>query len=137
MKAILRTVWAITTVLFVSAIALAAEGLPEKYNLDNELTPVTEISKYNMMGWETVDNQSFVLQTTPSDYYLIVLSSPSDKLVYSENIAITTNNDTVKPGYNNVLVTGQGFEEKHIINKIYKFKDAEQVKTIKEKLTGK
>jgi hypothetical protein len=43
----------------------------------------------------------------------------------------------VKPGYNNVIVQGSGFKDTYIINRIYKFKDYEQVKTIREQITGR
>jgi len=127
----------ISTVLLIALLCAAAWAeMPAKYNLDNQLEKVTEISKYNFMSWEKVDRQSFVLQTSPSDYYLIVLSSPSDKLLFTETIKIPDTNAMVKPGYNNVIVQGSGFKETYIINKIYKFKDSKQVKEIKDQLTG-
>jgi hypothetical protein len=114
----------------------ASSGVPEKYNLDSQMQKVTEISKYNFMSWQTVDKQSFVLQTSPSDYYLIVLSNPSDKIMFAETIKIADTNAMVKPGYNNVIVKGNGFTDTYIINKIYKFKDSAQIKTITAQLTG-
>jgi hypothetical protein len=81
----------------------ASAGVPEKYNLDNQLEKVTEISKYNFMSWDTVDKQSFVLQTSPNDYYLIILSTPSDKIMFTETIKIADTNAMVKPGYNRQL----------------------------------
>lgn len=127
----------ISVVFFLASLcAAAAVEVPAKYNLDNQLEKVSEISKYNFMSWEKVDRQSFVLQTSPSDYYLVVLSSPSDKLLFTETIKIPDTNAMVKPGYNNVIVQGSGFKETYIINKIYKFKDSNQVKEIKDQLTG-
>jgi hypothetical protein len=125
------------TLFMLSACATTPAKTPEKYNLDDQMENVTEITKYNMMGWETVDKQSFVLQTSPSDYYLIVLTSPSDHLLFSEVIGINATGAVVKPGYNTVFVKGSAFEETYIINKIYKFKDPSQVKAIKDQLTGK
>ncbi|MGA1865040.1 MAG: DUF6491 family protein [bacterium] len=124
--------------LFVSSFcAYARAEVPAKYNLDNQLEKVSEISKYNFMSWDKVDNQSFILQTSPSDYYLIVLSSPSGRLAYSETISIPDTNAMVKPGYNNVIIKGNGFKDTCIISRIYKFKDSEQVKAIKTQLTEK
>lgn len=123
--------------LFTGSSTIAAPAdLPAKYNLDNQLEKVTEISKYNFMSWNKVDNQSFVLQTSPNDYYLIVLSSPSTKLMFTETIKIPDTNSMVKPGYNNVIVSGNGFTESYIINRIYRFKDSDQIKEIKAQLTG-
>jgi len=130
--------WMISMMLFVSSLCTYARaGVPVKYNLDNQLEKVSEISKYNFMSWDKVDNQSFILQTSPSDYYLIVLSSPSDRLIYSETISIPDINAMVKPGYNNVIVKGNGFKDICIINRIYKLKDSEQIKDIKKQLTEK
>jgi len=111
------------------------DSIPPKYNLDAQLEKVAEISKYNFMSWDNVDNQSFVLQTGPGDYYLIVLSSPSNKLMFSETIEIPDTNAMVKPGFNNVIVRGNGFKESYIINRIYKFKDYQEVKAIKAQLS--
>jgi len=123
--------------LFITSVcSVATAEIPAKYNLDNQLEKVSEISKYNFMSWDKVDNQSFILQTSPSTYYLIVLSSPSDRLPFTETIQIPDTNAMVKPGYNNVIVQGNGFKDTYVINKIYKFKDFEQVKKIKALLTG-
>jgi hypothetical protein len=137
MKKIKITAMIFTAIFAAFTCSAESAELPAKYNLDNQMQKVSEISKYNFMSWERVDNQSFVLQTSPSDYYLIVLSSPSDKLNFAETIKIPDTNAMVKPGYNNVIVQGSGFTDTYIINRIYKFKDYAQVKTIREQITGR
>ena len=117
-------------------VSVNMDNIPQKYNLDTQLERATEISKYNFMSWDNVDNQSFVLQTGPGDYYLIVLSRLSNKLMFSETIGIPDTNAMIKPGFNDVIVPSNGFEESYIINRIYKFKDYEQVKAIKAQLRG-
>ena len=127
----------IFSTLFIASICAAAPAMvPEKYNLDNKLEKVDSIYKYKLMSWNRIDNQSFELQTGPSEYYLIVLSFPSDKLPFTEHIKITDTNGMVRPGYNNVIVRGSGFKDNLVINKIYKFKDANQVKEIEAELTA-
>jgi hypothetical protein len=127
----------IFALLCLASVSFAASSrLPAKYDLDKQLEKVDSIYKYKFMGWDKIDNQSLVVQTSPNDYYLIILSSPSDRLLFSEYISINSLNNTVKPGYNDVIVRGSGFKEKYIINKIYKFKDAKQVKEIEAQLTG-
>jgi hypothetical protein len=134
----LKEIIIIFAVIFITSICFAASAQPPaKYNLDDQLQKVSEISKYNFMSWDRIDTQSFVLQTSPNDYYLIVLSSPSTKLPFAETIRIPDTNAMVKPGYNNVIVKGNGFTDNCVINKIYKFKDHAQIETIKEQLTGK
>jgi hypothetical protein len=137
MKKTIKQLAMIFIVLLIASVCAAAPAqIPAKYNLDDKLEKITEISKYNFMSWETVDNQSFVLQTSPSDYYLIVLSSPSNKILFSENVKINSTNSMVKPGYNNVIINNNGMKEECIINKIYKFKDAKQKSEITAQLAG-
>jgi len=123
--------------IFASAYAMASNSVPEKYNLDGQLEKISVITDYTFMGWNKIDNQSFVLQTGPGDYYLVVLSSPSDHLLFSENVRIDSTNNMVRPGYSNVFVYGNGFNERYIINRIYKFKDPAQMKDVESQLTGK
>jgi len=137
MKPIKRMAMIFVAIFMAYACSAEPAELPAKYNLDNQMQKVSEISKYNFMSWETIDNQSFVLQTGPSDYYLIILSSPSDKLIFAETIKIPDTNSMIKPGYNNVIVQGSGYTDTYIINRIYRFKDYAQVKTIREQITGK
>jgi hypothetical protein len=136
MRAITLLIGILVSLFMATACATAPVSIPDKYNLDNQLENIQNISKYNMMSWDSVDRQSFVLQTNPGDYYLIVLSSPSEKLPFSESVQITNTGDMVRPGYNNVIVSSPGFEGSYVINKIYKFKDYEQVKAITSQLTG-
>jgi hypothetical protein len=137
MKTLNKLFLTITILLFALAGAVSAQGLPAKYDLDKQLEKVDSIYKYKFMSWEKIDNQSFVLQSSPSDYYLIVLSSRSDRLPFAEHIRINSLNNMVRPGYNNVIVRSpSGQTEEYIINKIYKFKDHNQVKAIEEQLTG-
>ena len=140
MKAIKLLAMIFVASFIASVCAAAPTEMPAKYNLDNQLERVSEISKYSLISWEKVDNQSFVLQTSPSDYYLIVLSNRCDRLLFSESIKITDTMGSVRPGFENVIVRGNGFSgtsETCIIDKIYKFKDSKQVKEIEAQLSGK
>jgi hypothetical protein len=109
----------------------------EKYNLDDQLEAVDQIHKYTMKSWETVDSQSFVLQTGAGSYYLMVLIRPSSEIMFTETIKISTTGSAVKPGFDRVTVYQAGMSNDYTINKIYKFKDYDQVKEIKAQLTGK
>lgn len=123
--------------LFLSACATAPVSTTDKYNLDNQLESVSEITKFNMMSWDDIDRNSFVLQATPSEYYLFVLNTPSDELPFAENIHVSATGSFVKPGYNNVTVYGINSKRDYVIKKIYKFKNYDQVKEITKQLTGK
>jgi hypothetical protein len=86
------------------------------------------------MSWEKVDNQSIILQTGPSDYYLIVLLQPSHSLVFSEAIGISDTRDMIKSGFDNVVVEDSAGTNSYIIHKIYKLENRQQAKEIKKRL---
>jgi hypothetical protein len=124
-------------ILLVSTYAAASKWMPEKYDLDHQLTKVEAISNTSYIGWEKVDSQSLVLQTSPSRYYLIVLSFPAFNLPFTEDIGITGMNLMTRPGYDNVMVReATGRWEKYIINKIYGLEDRKQAREIIAQLTG-
>ena len=127
----------LASLFLISACAGTPLKSLEKYDLDSQLEPVSEILRYNLMGWETVDNQSLILQTSPSQYYLIVLIYPSDQLMYAEHISISNTGDMVKSGFDKVTVYGSPMHDTYVIEKIYKLKDRDQVNAIREQLTRK
>jgi hypothetical protein len=136
MRTFNKLISAFIILLFATICYAAPATMPAKYDLDKQLEKVDSIYKYKFMGWEKVDAQSFVLQVSPSEYYLIVLSSPAQKLPFAEHIRIDSTNNMVRPGYNNVIVRSSGMTEEYIINKIYRFKDHKQVQDIEAQLTG-
>jgi hypothetical protein len=121
----------------ISACATTSQQTAGKYDLADQLEPVSEILRYNLMGWETVDSRSFILQTAPSRYYLIVLTRPSDQLVFTESISITHTGAMVKPGYDKVTVYGSPYNETFVIDKIFKLEGRDQANAIRKQLTGK
>lgn len=124
--------------LFItSACATTPASTAGKYDLDDQLEPVSEILRYNLMDWEAVDSQSFILQTTPSQFYLVVLVRPADRLMFTEEISITHTGAMLKPGYDKVTVYSTPYSETYIIYKIFKLKDREEANAIKEQLGGK
>lgn len=124
--------------LFASAYAAASKWMPEKYDLDDQLTKVSRIPVAKFIGWEKIDNQSFVLQARPGSYYLIVLSYPAYNLPFTEGVAITSMSLMVRPGFDNVYVRApSGHWEKYVISRIYKLEDKNQAWEIIAQLTGK
>jgi hypothetical protein len=123
-------------ILFIlSACATSPATLSEKYNLDNQLENVPQIFELNLISWDIVDNQSFILQSNPGDYYLIILESSSNTLPFCNTINISNNSSAAWPNYNNVIVNDDGWEDRYMIEKIYKFRDYSQVESIKAQLS--
>jgi len=135
MKTIRQLVSLAIILLMSSACATAPARLSEKYNLDNQLEYVPQLFELNLISWDRVDNQSFILQTSPSEYYLIILESKSHSLPFCNTITISNTNSVVWPNYNNVIVNDDGWEDSYTIDKIYKFRDYAQVKAIRAQLT--
>jgi hypothetical protein len=114
--------------ILISSCAVAPIKIPEKYNLDNQLENVPKITNFHLNSWESVDNQSVILETGINSYYLIILNTPDYKLPFREIIAIDNDNAMIRPGYENV--------NGYVIYKIYRFKDYEQARSIKAQLSG-
>lgn len=137
MKTLKKLASIVIITLFTSTYAAASKWMPEKYELDHQLIKVDKISNTSLMGWEKIDNQSFVLQASPSTYYLIVLSAPAWNMPFTERIGITGRNLMIRPGYDNVWVREPGNRwGKHIINRIYRIENKKQVWEIISQLTG-
>ena len=147
-------------VLFFVVLSCAAtrKAMPEKYNFDNVLEVVDQISPIANPRWQYVDKQALILKTHRSDYYLIVLCRPIYGLspgvleLINRRPMVTGNlgegqrdlegfKPSFKIGTINSLGFGRfimnfsgvsGFEEHYAIEKIYKFKDQAQKEKIKE-----
>jgi len=137
MNTIKRLTTILVIMLFAATYALAESSVPEKYNLDGQLKRVEYMSNTNFMDWESVDAQSLVVQTSPSTYYLVVLSSRAFNMPFVEYIGITGMNLMTRPGYDNVYVREPNRRwGRYIINRIYKLEDRRQVRDIVAQLTG-
>ena len=146
--------------LFIVSVSCATtpRNMPEKYNLDNELEIVDQISPVAGPNWQYVDKQALVLRVNWDDYYLIVLHRPiyglsSVALGLSPKVPIITGNlednqrdlDKLKASvfsnsvgrlniHSRLTVNVSGIKEYYAIEKIYKFKDLGQKEEFKERL---
>jgi hypothetical protein len=121
----------------VVSCATTPRVLPEKYNLDNDLEAVEQIFTTNAPSFKQVDNQSMMLRVNWNDYYLLVLRRPIDVKFSNPLIGIdrivTGITSSITSGHDRIFVDvspGQYY----VIDKIYKLKDWEQAKEIKELL---
>jgi len=127
----------ISAILLIYSCATTQPADEKKYDMDDQLELVSDINKYRLISWETVDHQSFVLKTGVSECYLIVLIRPSSLLMSCDSISISSTGSTVKSGFDDVTVVSSGMKESYRIHKIYKLKDSQQTKEIKAQLSGK
>jgi hypothetical protein len=123
-------------IIFMASACATSSTIPEKYNLDNQLENVSNITMSSLMSWDRVDNQCFTLQTSPTDYYLIVLEDMTNTLPFTNTVQISNIDTSFWRGYGDVILNDDGWEESCTIRKIYKFRDHEQVQEIRAQLNS-
>ncbi|MFC1493763.1 DUF6491 family protein [Thermodesulfobacteriota bacterium] len=126
-------------VLLIMAVSCASTPgvIPAKYNLDNSLEAVDRISTFKVSSWEQVDRQSIILKVNYNDYYLLVLRRPIISGYPNLRIGVERTIFSITAGFDRIVVLELGAPDYYVIDKIYKLKDKEQAKEIKEKLTKK
>jgi hypothetical protein len=135
MRLITITINALLVLLLISSCTTGRIKLPEKYIMDDQYELVSHISNYKLMNWEKVDKQSFILQTSPSDYYLIVLQVPAPDLMFTEFISISSSASRVQTGLDSVTLLDRPIKDPpYTIERIYKIKGREQVRNIKAQI---
>jgi hypothetical protein len=83
--------------------------------------------------WIKVDQQSLIIRTSPSEYYLMVLHRPSASLLFVDNISIISPTNVIRAGLD--LIQMQG-DINYIIERIYKIDSHEKVFAIRDQLKG-
>lgn len=123
--------------LLLTSCATGQIILPEKYMLDRQLETATEIYKYRIMDWDQVDQQSLLLRTGPSDYYLLVLKRPATELMFTNRIALTSSASLIRAGMDKVILFSPGsIKVTYIIEKMYRIRGNQQMYAIKKQLRG-
>lgn len=122
----------------MSACATGPIQVPEKYALDEQLEQVKWIYKYGLTDWEEIDTQSLILQKGPGEYYLLVLKIPAPELPFIQRIKFTTTGDMIRAGMDDVVLYNiPHIRQSYPIDRIYRFKDSEQMRTFRNRLAGK
>jgi hypothetical protein len=122
-------------VFLASACATAPRALPEKYNLDNDLEAVNQISTFKITSWKKVDNQSIILRVNWDDYYLLVSRRPFVTMISNLPVGIDNTGPTITSGHDRIVVKDHTGTQYYVIDKIYKLKGKEQAREIREQLS--
>lgn len=121
--------------LILSSCATAPMTLPEKYSLDDQLEKVTGINSFRVMEWYEVDQQSLILKTGFNEYYLLVLNMPCHELLFTYRIGVTSSASMIQAGFDSVILYYPGSPRiSYKIERIYRIKGNEQMRSIKEQL---
>ena len=137
MKSAIKMFWVFTLLFMITSCATTPPAIPEKYNLDNKLEEVKEITSYRVNGWERVDTQSLILNSNVNDYYLLVLDRPLTGLITSESIGVSSTTTSIKAGFDRIYVRDSVGVEYYTIDRIYKLKGREQAREIRAQLGKK
>jgi len=120
--------------IMVVSCATTPRVLPEKYNLDNDLEAVEQISTFKEITWKKVDKQSIILRVDWKEYYLLVLRRPIFSMSFIHTLSIDSTSHNITSGYDRIIVNDSTGTWYYVIDKIYKLRDWEQAEEIKERL---
>ncbi|ARN74324.1 DUF6491 family protein [Oceanicoccus sagamiensis] len=98
-----------------------------------ELESVSSINNWKLDGWEVIDQQSLIIQTGPSQFYLFVLSRRHSQLRFAESILVTSTAGRVKVNFDTVS-TPRDPMLKVPIAAMYKLQGREAVAAIKQQI---
>lgn len=134
MKKMLSTIVLLITI--VSCATTTPVTLPEKYNLDNDLRSVKQLSAIRVSNWVQVDNQSLIFTANGSKFYLAVLDRPLESNITNQAIGIAGQGNSITAGSDNFLIRDSSGRHYYGIEKIYELKGKEEAKKIKERLSN-
>lgn len=137
MKTLIKISLVFISILTISACATGPIQVPEKYALDTQLEQVKSIFKYGITDWEEIDDQSLILQKGPGEYYLLVLKIPAPELPFLQRIKLTATGDMIRAGMDEVIIYPVShIRQSYPIDRIYRFKDTEQMRAVRDRLIG-
>ena len=123
--------------LFLTACSTTPFVLDSKYSFP-EFETVDSLTHYRIDSWQPVDSQSLIVQTAPSEYYLVILKTRVRDLNFNEGISFTSTGTQIQAKFDCVQVNdfhcGAGTAAP--IEKIYKLDGKEKVAYVKEKIRG-
>ena len=122
--------------IFVTGCTANPIIIDQKYTFP-EFEEVSNLSNFNLMGWEVVDSQSIIIQTGPSEYYLLVLGHRMSDLNFAETIILTSTGNRIEAKFDCVEVVEPTCSPRSIpavINTIYKLDGQSGVSYVKNKI---
>jgi len=134
MKVIIKVFFIFSLFIMVVSCATTPTAIPEKYNLDNDLETIKQISTFKAITFREVDKQSIILSVDWKDYYLLVLGRPIPSMFVTHRLGIDGTGPSIISGHDRIVVNDHTGTWYYDIDKIYRLKDWEQAEKIKELL---
>jgi hypothetical protein len=122
----------ISLIVIACASTTDSEEAMARYQFP-ELESVKSIQNWKMDGWEVIDGQSLIIQTSPTHFYLFVLSRRNPQLRFAEGILVSSTAGRVQVNFDTVATVREPMF-KTPIAAIYKLDGRAQVTEIKQQI---
>lgn len=83
--------------------------------------------------WRKVDNQSFLIKSTPSEYFLLVLDRPAITLMHTDALSFTLRGNKITAGSDSLNLEGVIY----LISRIYKINSREEMYAVTNQILKK
>jgi len=123
-------------IMLISCAAPNTSSEQDQKYLFPELEEVTSIRNYSIDSWSEVDKQSLIISVSPTQAYLVILRNRNHDLKFAHAISFG-NSRRVYSKFDRIQIINTSQDIEHspaYIERIYKLKDKEQVKRIKQKI---
>lgn len=111
--------------------------LPDARYSFPEYEQISSLSNFSLMGWDAVDSQSLIIQTGPSDYYLLILGRKMHDLNFAETIILSSTGNRIEARFDCVEVVEPrcpGGSIPAVIQTIYRLPGSESVEYVKKRI---
>ncbi len=125
------TIVALLVMMAACVTTTTSVNLPDKYNLDDNLRSVSQISAVGASNWSQVDEQSLMM-TANGKFYLLVLDKPLETM--DEKVGFIGSVTSVRAGYSKIYVGTSAGRRYYSTAKIFELAGAAQAKEIKKQL---
>lgn len=126
--------------LVLSILLVSCSGIPPRVDSKYEFPQFKQVDKilsYDVDSWQAVDNQSLVVQTSPSKFYLLILRRPLHELRFAEVIELSSTGPSIYAKFDCVKVYSRHCGPDPIavsIHKIYALQGRQQVQVAKQQI---
>jgi len=124
-----RSLYAMLAVLLMTGCASAPITLDSKYVFP-QFEQVDKFTAFSLDSWQSVDNQSLIVQISPSRHYLLILTRPLYDLRFAEVIELSSTGPSIYAKFDCVKVRTRYCGPDPIgvsIHSIYKLRGKSQV----------
>ena len=125
---------------FLSGCASTPNAVDSKY-VFSQYEQVDQFNPRRMQNWQSIDQQSMIVETSRNSSYLLILRRPMRDLRSENSIEFSSNSGTVHAKFDQLVVrthsVGFGADPASAqIHSIYKLKSKDDVKAVKKQIAS-